>query len=135
MQMYLGLVTLWLLFSSHSSGKGKMLTPAQTHTNSLSTPSIHRNFPSHLPLNSIPLLGPSQHLYVFNYLQAQTELTERKAALHEVETALDILINTARLLVWSCHWQAKISLFRSWCNGGRHNWPMEIGCIYLVGMF
>lgn len=97
--MYLEMIALRFLFSCYTGYAGKMLTPAQTHTSSL--------FPLHLFMGAFPLacpsthllLGPSQHLYGLNYLQDQIELSDRKAALQEVETALEILVEPARLLV------------------------------------
>lgn len=88
----------------------------------LSTPSIHGYFPLSLGPQLHLLLAPSQHLYSLNYLQDQIELSARKAALQEVETAFEILVEPARLLIRSCHWQAwpnyetKTFLLRSWCS-------------------
>lgn len=84
------MITLRFLFSCYTGYAGKMLTPAQTHTSSL--------FPLLLFMGAFPLacpsthllLGPSQHLYGLKYLQDQIELSDRKAALQEVETALDV---------------------------------------------
>lgn len=73
----------------------------------IQVPSFHSIYSWILSLSLVPqlhlLLAPSQHLYSLNYLQDQIELSERKAALHEVETALEILVEPARLRVWSCH--------------------------------